>query len=117
AFNDTLNDGAGGGGAGGSVVFLTLGTNLSSLTVIASGGRGGDAWRTQAANGTPGERHGPGGGGGGGVIFLSRAALSTNVTGGANGITTTANDPFGATGWAAGPSGATNKTFSQTRGS
>lgn len=97
AFNDTLNDGAGGGGAGGSILISTLTGNLTGLTVRANGGRGGDAWRTEPPNGTPGERHGPGGGGSGGIIRLSSAAGTLSVTGGANGITTTANDAFGAT--------------------
>lgn len=97
AFNDTLNDGGGGGGAGGSIFVSTLTGTLTGLTVNAQGGRGGDAWRIQAPGATPGERHGPGGGGGGGVIRLSSAAASLSVAGGANGITTTASDSFGAT--------------------
>ena len=96
ASDATLNDGGGGGGAGGSVVFIA-GNSLSGLTVTARGGDGGDAWRTQAPGGTPGERHGPGGGGGGGVIYLSSAASSTSVIGGARGVTTTALDTYGAT--------------------
>jgi Peptidase family C25 len=116
AYNSTLNDGGGGGGAGGSVILLTMTGNLSNLTVIAAGGRGGDAWRTQAPGGTPGNRHGPGGGGGGGVIFLSKAALSANVTGGLNGLTTSANDPYGATGGAAGPTPITNMNYGQIPG-
>jgi uncharacterized repeat protein (TIGR01451 family) len=94
AYDNTLNDGGGGGGGGGSVVFIA-GGSLTGLTITARGGDGGDAWRTQAANGTPGERHGPGGGGGGGVIYLSSAATSTSVTGGASGVTTTSLDTYG----------------------
>ncbi|HEX6087568.1 MAG TPA: C25 family cysteine peptidase [Thermoanaerobaculia bacterium] len=96
AFNDTANDGGGGGGAGGSIVVLTRGGGFGGLSVIANGGRGGDAWRTQAPGAFPGERHGPGGGGGGGYIALNGTPASTSVTGGASGITTTANDTFGA---------------------
>ncbi|MEN3335935.1 MAG: hypothetical protein V7641_5300, partial [Blastocatellia bacterium] len=96
AFNDTLNDGGGGGGAGGSIIFFALSSTLTNLTVSANGGRGGDAWRTQAPNGTPGERHGPGGGGGGGAIYLSSSSASRTVTGGATGISTTVSDTFGA---------------------
>jgi len=97
AFNDTLNDGGGGGGAGGSVVVLTRGGGFGGLTVQANGGRGGDAWRTQAPGAVyPGERHGPGGGGGGGYIALNGTPAATAVNGGASGITTTANDTFGA---------------------
>lgn len=96
AFNDTANDGGGGGGAGGSIVILNRGGTYAGLTVAANGGRGGDAWRTQAPGAFPGERHGPGGGGGGGYIALRGAPGASSVTGGNSGITTTANDPFGA---------------------
>ncbi len=95
AYNDTLNDGGGGGGAGGSIVILTRGGGFGGLTVRANGGRGGDAWRTQAPGAYPGERHGPGGGGGGGYIALNGTPAVSSVTGGASGITTTANDTFG----------------------
>ncbi len=94
--NNALNDGGGGGGAGGSVIVIANTGGLGSLTINARGGRGGDAWPTQAPNGTPGERHGPGGGGAGGFIAITSGA-ATDVTGGANGITTTANDAYGAT--------------------
>jgi len=93
---NTGRDGPGGGGAGGSVLFTTQSGTLTGLTVQAKGGSGGNAWLTTAPAGSPGERHGPGGGGGGGYILLSSAAASTDVTGGANGVTTTANDPYGA---------------------
>lgn len=98
-----LNDGGGGGGAGGSILVIANSGGLGSLTLRATGGRGGDAWPTQAPNGDPGQRHGPGGGGGGGFIAMS-AATTTVLTGGANGITTTANDSFEATPGAAGAS-------------
>lgn len=91
------NDGGGGGGAGGSIVVLTASGSTTGLTLNARGGNGGDAWPAQTPDGDPGERHGPGGGGGGGVIFTSGAPTATSVTGGTRGITTTANDPFGAT--------------------
>ena len=73
-----LNDSGGGGGAGGSVLLLAQNAALpAGLNITATGGRGGDAWPTQAP-GTAGEltpgstnaRHGPGAGGGGGAIFL-----------------------------------------------
>jgi uncharacterized repeat protein (TIGR01451 family) len=92
AYNDTDNDGGGGGGAGGSIVILTRGGGFAGLTVRANGGRGGDAWRTQAPGGYPG----PGGGGGGGYIALNGTPAVSSVTGGNSGITTTANDTFGA---------------------
>ena len=89
-------DGGGGGGAGGSVLFTTQTGNLSGLTVQAKGGKGGNPWLLQAPGGNPGERHGPGGGGGGGYVLLSSAAASVDVSGGTNGLTTTANDNYGA---------------------
>jgi uncharacterized repeat protein (TIGR01451 family) len=95
AYN-TGRDGGGGGGAGGSVLFTTQIGNLSGLTVQAKGGNGGNPWLQQAPAGSPGERHGPGGGGGGGYVLLSSAAASTNVSGGTNGVTTTALDDYGA---------------------
>jgi hypothetical protein len=102
-------DGGGGGGAGGSVLFVApAAVTLANLTILARGGRGSDAWPTQPPAGTPGERHGPGGGGGGGVYFTSGAVnVGSAVTGGANGITTTANDAFGSTAGATGATGTT----------
>jgi len=93
---NTGRDGSGGGGAGGSVLFTTQIGTLTGLTVQAKGGNGGNAWIQQAPGGDPGERHGPGGGGGGGYILLSTAAASTDVSGGQNGVTTTALDDYGA---------------------
>ena len=89
-------DGGGGGGAGGSVLFTTQMGTLTGLTIQARGGNGGNAWLLQLPAGSPGERHGPGGGGGGGYVLLSSAAASVNVSGGTNGLTTTANDDYGA---------------------
>ncbi|HEX8173792.1 MAG TPA: hypothetical protein VF543_01605 [Pyrinomonadaceae bacterium] len=111
--SDAANDGGGGGGAGGSVVVVAVNGGLGSLTVRAQGGRGGDAWITEAPNGTPGSRHGPGGGGAGGVAVLSGSA-SVSVTGGTRGTTTTLFDNYGAT---SGGSGVTiNATVSQMPG-
>ncbi|HWC78292.1 MAG TPA: hypothetical protein VG778_12560, partial [Blastocatellia bacterium] len=115
AFQDTLNDGGGGGGAAGSILFWVETGILTGLTVNANGGRGGDSWRTQAAGGNPGERHGPGGGGGGGVVFLSSPATSITVAAGAHGITTTSNSTFGSSDGAVGSS-ATNLTAGQIPG-
>ncbi len=93
---NTGRDGSGGGGAGGSVLLTTQVGTLSGVTVQAKGGNGGNAWILNAPAGDPGERHGPGGGGGGGYILLSTAAASTDVSGGQNGVTTTALDDYGA---------------------
>ncbi|WP_052480082.1 beta strand repeat-containing protein, partial [Flavobacterium hibernum] len=57
-------DGAGGGGAGGSV-FLNISNNntiATNVTIEANGGRGGNTLNDL------GNSHGPGGGGGGGII-------------------------------------------------
>jgi uncharacterized repeat protein (TIGR01451 family) len=92
AGNGTPNDGGGGGGAGGTIVLTTTSGSLAAASLSADGGRGGDAWRTQAGAGSA---HGPGGGGGGGWILTSSAPASSTVAGGANGITTTGNLAFG----------------------
>ena len=91
-----LNDGGGGGGAGGSVVVIARdnGGSVGNLTVTAVGGDGGITWPARTA---PIDRHGPGGGGGGGFVFTSGPLVTGDVSGGLNGTSTTANDPFGAT--------------------
>lgn len=68
-----IGDGAGGGGAGGSIL-LSIGTYNSSIGVQANGGDGGDQ------NTTYGSCFGPGGGGGVGVVWFSQAALPGNVS-------------------------------------
>src|ERR1700722_19869935 len=100
AYNATLNDAGGGGGAGGSVVVVSASGGEGGLTVRAHGGRGGDAWDVQPFS--IGDRHGPGGGGGGGAVFVSGAAASIDVSGGASGTTLTPGVPYGATGGTAG---------------
>ena len=76
-------DGAGGGGAGGTVVLRA--DLLSSLRVSAAGGAGG----SQLMPSDRLEGEGPGGGGGGGVVAVAGGLLTqTIVTGGANGIST-----------------------------
>jgi uncharacterized repeat protein (TIGR01451 family) len=86
AYNETQNDGGGGGGAGGSIVLTTPSASLAGATLVANGGRGGNAWPTQSGASSA---HGPGGGGGGGVILTSSAPTSTSVAPGQNGTTTT----------------------------
>jgi uncharacterized repeat protein (TIGR01451 family)/LPXTG-motif cell wall-anchored protein len=92
AYNLTANDGAGGGGGGGSIVFTTPSGSMTGATLTANGGRGGDAWATQAGAASA---HGPGGGGGGGWILTSSAPTAQTVNGGAHGITTTGNLTYG----------------------
>jgi hypothetical protein len=72
-------DGAGGGGAGGTI-FLDAPVLASTIQVSARGGRGGNVTSVQS--------HGPGGGGGGGRILVAQqtTGISINaVAGGANG--------------------------------
>ncbi len=82
---DVGQDGAGGGGAGGSIFVSTRpgsGNSLAGLTVNVQGGDGGWA-RFSAA-------HGPGGGGGGGVIVNSLPGVSvSSLAGGVGGQTGT----------------------------
>lgn len=94
---ETENDGGGGGGAGGTVIVLTNNGGVAGLTVSAAGGNGGVTWPEQAPGAFPGNRHGPGAGGGGGVILTSSAPASANVSGGAPGWSTLADDAYGAT--------------------
>lgn len=98
AWSGTANDGGGGGGAGGSLIVSATGS-LAGLTLRARGGRGGDAWRTGGT--TLADRHGPGGGGAGGFVAQTGGA-STDVTGGAHGLTTTLADAYSSTDGGAG---------------
>jgi uncharacterized repeat protein (TIGR01451 family) len=95
AYIGTLNDAGGGGGAGGSIIVVSASGGEGGLTVLAHGGRGGDAWDAQPFS--IADRHGPGGGGGGGAVFLSGAAASIDVTAGASGTTLNPGVPYGAT--------------------
>ncbi|MEI6021748.1 MAG: hypothetical protein WCR21_11520 [Bacteroidota bacterium] len=72
-------DGAGGGGAGGSIVLNIKGLRVKNgcpLTIGADGGAGADVnhWDT----------HGSGGGGGQGAIYLNSSTSFTNVSVGTN---------------------------------
>lgn len=101
---NVANDGGGGGGGGGSVVFVADTPALTGLSINARGGNGGSSWLRQAPPAGVGEfdpglnnpRHGPGGGGGGGLIYVSDSSISLNVSGGANGVSTTNRNAFGA---------------------
>jgi uncharacterized repeat protein (TIGR01451 family) len=95
---DQENDGTGGGGAGGTILVFANSGGLAGLTANATGGQGGNTWPEQTPGTTfPGNRHGPGGGGGGGVILSSSTPTGVNVSGGAPGTSTLADDPYGAT--------------------
>jgi uncharacterized repeat protein (TIGR01451 family) len=80
-------DGAGGGGAGGSI-YISARQNSAgaNITIDAKGGAGGNTLNDNINGVTA---HGPGGGGGGGVIVhnVPGATLNNNVAGGANGKT------------------------------
>lgn len=72
---NTDSEGAGGGGAGGSVYLLAQ--NISSnLTIDIKGGSGGNIFNTLWSSAC----HGPGGGGGAGAIVFGQAALPANVS-------------------------------------
>ncbi|VUD46851.1 hypothetical protein TDB9533_00907 [Thalassocella blandensis] len=76
ATGDSNLDGAGGGGAGGTVlVYFATPPTIPGLNVDASGGSGGD--------GDP--EHGGGGGGGAGLVTIRADVGSVNTTGGAKG--------------------------------
>lgn len=76
-------DGGGGGGAGGSVI-LNVTEVIGNIATTLMGGRGSDGSR--ATN----DCLGPGGGGGGGALWMKGSTFSpnvtTNVSGGANGV-------------------------------
>ena len=91
------NDGGGGGGAGGTILVYANSGTLSGLTASANGGNGGTTWPEQVPGAFPGNRHGPGAGGGGGVVLSSASLVSTSVLGGSPGVTTLADDAYGAT--------------------
>ncbi len=89
-----VNDGSGGGGAGGSIL-IYANSGQSGITAIANGGNGVNNYPFSAAA----TQHGPGGGGGGGVIFSNAAInVASSVTGGLSGISqgSSATDNFGA---------------------
>lgn len=80
-------DGAGGGGAGGSILISS--PSVTSLSLSAEGGKGGDTGADQCT--------GPGGGGSGGVIKHSGGAIwpgvTTTLNGGLFGTNTTVTSP------------------------
>jgi gliding motility-associated-like protein len=83
------NDGAGGGGAGGTIL-LNIPKYINSLNVSAVGGKGGD----NNAAGNP-QCVGTGGGGGGGLVWLSSSSkkVTSNIIGGQAGNIVNTNSP------------------------
>ncbi|MFZ0734923.1 MAG: C25 family cysteine peptidase [Candidatus Sulfotelmatobacter sp.] len=113
AYNGTSNDAGGGGGAGGTIIILSANGGESGLTLHANGGRGGDAWDSQAYS--LGNRHGPGGGGAGGVVLVSGSTAGISVGGGTNGTTLNPGVAYGATPGNSGTS-SISATLSQVTG-
>ena len=74
------HDGAGGGGAGGTIA-LWVQHLFWDGAIRASGGNGGDS-----SNTTVTDHHGPGGGGGGGRIFTDSVLSAANTAAGLHGI-------------------------------
>ncbi|MCB1703982.1 MAG: hypothetical protein KDI17_03915 [Halioglobus sp.] len=70
----SVQDGAGGGGAGGTILVRTASSSVPGLSLQAIGGNGGDSEYP--------DNHGPGGGGGGGAVYINATGASTNVAGG-----------------------------------
>jgi len=87
------NDGAGGAGGGGAIKINV--NSYSNVSLLATGGKGGDNVYT----GT--DEHAPGGGGGGGVVCLPSASLpvgvAIDVSGGVHGVYRLNGDNFGTT--------------------
>ncbi len=105
-------DGAGGGGAGGTIMIIANDIS-SNLPVVSKGGAGGDLDNNNISNSC----HGPGGGGGGGTLITSKnfsASIAPQLSGGRAGLTLNqntfcANTSFGAA------SGSVGKLFIKTR--
>jgi uncharacterized repeat protein (TIGR01451 family) len=95
-------DGAGGAGAGGTVLIQSRNASSANLTIEAKGGSGGNSEQDGFIGATP---HGPGGGGAGGVVMYNTPGSTINaiVTGGsagnidATGTNPQASTPHGAT--------------------
>jgi len=79
---NAMNDGAGGGGSGGTIALFTD-SIVGTITADVSGGSGGNVISDIF-------RHGPGGGGSGGIIGLGQLGLTSAITaqfmGGLNGL-------------------------------
>ncbi len=93
-----FGDGSGGGGAGGSIILNVSGGYTNSISISAKGGKGGDHNNNNC--------HGTGGGGGGGVIWFaggstSPANVTSNITGGANGVQVAGSIDCGDVNWGA----------------
>ncbi len=72
---NTDSEGAGGGGAGGSIYYMCPNTT-SNMNLDLRGGSGGNIFSTLWSSAC----HGPGGGGGGGAVSYQQATIPANVT-------------------------------------
>jgi len=79
-------DGAGGGGAGGTIMVESAGNIAITITLSANGGKGGDQNKTRWLEAADGEAEGPGGGGGGGFLGITGGSPARITDGGNNGI-------------------------------
>ena len=86
SFTNSGTDAAGGAGGGGTIMINSKGT-ISSVSLFANGGTGGNQKLFLNPFSLPKEAEGPGGGGGGGYIGISSGTPSMQVLGGNNGIT------------------------------
>jgi hypothetical protein len=82
-----LPDAGGGGGAGGTVLVTTATGTASGLTIVATGGVGGDLdeSNTNGVTKPKTETNGPGAGGGGGAVYTTGGA-TVYVEGGSSGV-------------------------------
>jgi gliding motility-associated-like protein len=115
--NKKGNDGAGGGGAGGSIYVKNLNAIPATISLNARGGAGGNVVLTVGV-GAVAEGSGPGGAGAGGSISLTSGAAGQNVAGGNSGTSNSAHmtefTPNGATNGAPGISGSATTLFNIT---
>lgn len=81
------NDGAGGGGAGGSILIKNVNPIPSTIGLNARGGNGGNVDLTFYFGGATHEGNGPGGAGAGGAIAFTSGTPTQLVTGGTAGTT------------------------------
>lgn len=81
------NDGAGGGGAGGSIYIKNVNPIPATIGLNARGGNGGNVDLTFFFSGATQEGNGPGGAGAGGAIAFSSGSPTQLVTGGTAGTT------------------------------
>ena len=82
-YSPPQTDAAGGGGAGGSIIMVTTQAGTNRIKYYHS-----FSYRWRGGDMTNYFDYGPGGGGGGGIIISNGSFLSTNISGGLNGLNT-----------------------------